>query len=65
MKDWTLVLVKPTLLERVGKAFYSNGIDATMECFIPDPIFDYTSGLKARGISFEGHQQSTSIKKKI
>ena len=56
MKDKSLELVTPILLEKVGKAFNSNDIDAVMECFATDAIFDHASGSEAHGTRFEGHE---------
>ena len=48
--------VTPMLLVKVGQAFNSNDIDAVMECFAPDAIFDHASGLETYGTRFEGHE---------
>ena len=55
MKDKSPELVTPMLLEKVGKAFNDNDIDAVMECFAPDAIFDHASGSEAYGTRFQGH----------
>ena len=48
--------VTPMLLEKVGQAFNRNDIDAVMECFAPDAIFDHASGFETYGTRFEGHE---------
>ena len=55
MKDESQELVTPMLLEKVGKAFNGNDIDAVMECFAPDAIFDHASGSESYGTRFQGH----------
>ena len=55
MKDKSPELVTPMLLEKVGKAFNGNDIDAVMECFAPDAIFDHASGSESYGTRFQGH----------
>ena len=55
MKDKSPELVTPMLLEKIGKAFNGNDIDAVMECFAPDAIFDHASGSESYGTRFQGH----------
>ena len=55
MKDKSPELLTPMLLEKVGKAFNGNDIDAVMECFAPDAIFDHASGSESYGTRFQGH----------
>ena len=55
MKDKSPELVTPMLLEKIGKAFNGNDIDAVMECFAPDAIFDHASGSESYGTRFKGH----------
>ena len=55
MKNESPELVTPMLLEKVGKAFNGNDIDAVMECFAPDAIFDHALGSEAYGTRFHGN----------
>ena len=65
MKYETLVLVTPMLPEKVGEAFNSNNVNAVMECFAPDAIFDHASVMEANGTRLEGLEESTPTKRKI
>ena len=55
MKNESLEPVTPMLLEKVSQAFNSNDIDAVMECFAPNAIFDHAKGSEAYGTRFQGH----------
>ena len=47
MKVDTSVLVTSMMLEKVGEVFNNRNINAVMECFAPDAIFDHASGSEA------------------
>ena len=54
MKYETLVLVTPMLTEKVGEVYNSNDVNAVVECFAPDAIFNHASVLENYGTRFEG-----------
>lgn len=43
-----------TLVDAVGDAFNANDIDAVMQHFAPDAVFDHAVGPDAHGTRFEG-----------
>ena len=42
------------LVDAVGDAFNANDIDAVMQFFAPDAVFDHAVGPDAHGVRFEG-----------
>lgn len=42
------------LVDAVGDAFNANDIDAVMQYFAPDAVFDHAVGPEAHGVRFEG-----------
>lgn len=46
--------VTSELVDAIGEAFNANDIDAVMQYFAPDAIFDHAAGPEAHGLRFEG-----------
>lgn len=42
------------LVDAIGDAFNANDIDAIMQYFAPDAVFDHAAGPEAHGLRFEG-----------
>ncbi len=42
------------LVDAIGDAFNANDIDAVMQYFAPDAVFDHAAGPEAHGLRFEG-----------
>ena len=50
-------MAMPLLLQKVTDAFNNNDIEAVMNCFAPNAIFDHASGPEVHGTRYEGHDE--------
>lgn len=49
------------LVDAIGNAFNANDIDAVMQYFAPDAVFDHAIGPEPHGMRFEGAETIRSV----
>lgn len=57
MSENVVEMAMPLLLQKVTDAFNNNDIEAVMNCFAPNAIFDHASGPEVHGTRYEGHDE--------